>query len=265
MSTFLSEFIGTMVLIILGNGVVGGVILNKSKANDSGWIVITIGWGLAVSMGVYAASISGAHLNPAVTLGLAAEGSFEWSKVPFYILAQFCGAMGGATLVWLHYLPHWRQTASEGDKLAVFATAPAIRSKWANLLSEIIGTFVLVAGVLFIGANEFTEGLNPLVVGGLVVAIGLSLGGTTGYAINPARDLGPRIMHYLLPVSGKGDSDWSYSYIPVIGPVIGGFFGANFYLAAFKGSISLYFWLICAIVLFVIIMAVSEENKKDKD
>lgn len=234
MSVYLGEIIGTMLLIILGDGVVGGVVLNKSKAQSSGWIVITVGWGLAVAMAGYAVGrISGAHLNPAVTLGLASVGQFPWEQVPGYIAAQMFGAFLGGVVVWLHYLPHWAVTEDKGAKLAVFSTGPAIRNTGANLLSEIIGTFVLVFGILAIGANEFAQGLNPFIVGMLVFAIGLSLGGPTGYAINPARDLGPRIAHFLMPIAGKGDSDWGYSWIPIIGPVIGGILGALTFTALF--------------------------------
>ncbi|MFC4768215.1 MIP/aquaporin family protein [Effusibacillus consociatus] len=234
MSPFLGEIIGTALLIIFGDGVVAGVLLNKSKAQNSGWIVITFGWGLAVAVAVYAVgAISGAHLNPAVTIGLASIGKFPWEQVPAYILGQMIGAFLGAVLVWLHYLPHWGQTQEKDLKLAVFCTGPAIRSTGANLISEIFGTFILVLAILAIGANKFTEGLNPLIVGFLIVAIGLSLGGTTGYAINPARDLGPRIAHFVLPIAGKGSSDWGYAWIPVVGPTIGGVLGALFYASVF--------------------------------
>lgn len=236
MSPFLGEIIGTMLLIVLGDGVVAGVLLNKSKAQNSGWIVITLAWGLAVAIAIYAVGgVSGAHLNPAVTIGLALIGKFPWENVPTYILAQMIGAFLGAVLVWLHYLPHWKETEDTDLKLAVFSTGPAIRSKGANLLSEIIGTFVLVLGILAIGANKFTDGLNPLIVGFFIVSIGLSLGGTTGYAINPARDLGPRIAHFVLPITGKGSSDWGYAWIPVVGPILGGVMGALFYVVTFVG------------------------------
>lgn len=261
MTPFWGEFIGTMLLILLGDGVVGGVLLTKSKAENSGWIVITLAWGLAVTMAIYAVGqISGAHINPAVTVALAAEGSFPWAEVPGYILAQMLGAFTGGVLVWLHYLPHWKATKDPGAKLGIFCTGPAIRSPWANLLSEIIGTFVLVTGILFIGANKFTDGLNPIVVGALVVAIGMSLGGTTGYAINPARDLGPRIAHFLLPISGKGDSDWNYAWVPVAGPLIGGLLGAMFYCAAFKLDCQPVFWVTCLIVGAVIALALRQEK-----
>jgi glycerol uptake facilitator protein len=220
---FPAEVIGTAILILLGDGVVAAVLLAQSKAQNSGWIVITFGWGMAVAMAVYAVGqFSGAHLNPAVTLGLAVEGSTEWSDVPTYIAGEFVGAFIGAALVWAAYSNHWRATEDPGLKLAVFCTAPAIRSTVANMITEIIGTFMLVFGVLAIVANELTVGLAPLLIGLLVLAIGLSLGGPTGYAINPARDLGPRIMHAILPIPGKGPSDWAYSWIPVLGPVIGG-------------------------------------------
>lgn len=232
MSPVVGEIIGTMILIILGDGVVANVLLNKSKGKDSGWIVITTGWGLAVAMAVYAVGwISGAHINPAVTVGLAAIGSFPWADVPMYIIGQMIGGFLGGVIVWLAYLPHWSETEDTGLKLAVFSTGPAIRNYSLNLLTEIIGTFMLVAGVLFIldARNELTSGFGPLLIGILVFSIGLSLGGPTGYAINPARDLGPRIAHAILPVAGKGKSDWGYSWIPVVGPIIGGILGALFY------------------------------------
>ncbi|AKF93415.1 aquaporin family protein [Brevibacillus laterosporus] len=234
MSPFVGELVGTMLLIILGGGVVGGVVLNKSKAQNSGWIVISIGWGLAVTMGAYAVGgISGAHLNPALTIALATIDRFAWADVPLYIVAQMIGAFLGAVIVWLHYLPHWKQTEDKGAKLAVFATDPAIPNTLGNLLSEIIGTFILVFGILAIGANKFVDGLNPFVVGLLIISIGVSLGGTTGYAINPARDLGPRLAHFLLPIAGKGTSNWSYAWIPVVGPIIGGVLAALFYKIVF--------------------------------
>lgn len=262
MTPFLGEFIGTMLLVILGDGVVGGVVLKGSKAENAGWIVVTLGWGLAVTLSIYAVgSYSGAHINPAVTLGFAAIGEFPWADVPSYLFAQMLGGLVGATIVWIHYLPHWGQTGDQADKLAVFCTAPAIRSTWSNFVSEMIGTFVLVAGLLFIGANAFTDGLNPLVVGALIIAIGVSLGGTTGYAINPARDLAPRIAHFLLPIKGKGSSDWGYSWIPVLGPIVGGVYGACFYKAIFVGDLTTSFWICSAVILGIIVMAVVKENK----
>lgn len=234
MSPYLAEIIGTAILILFGDGVVAGVLLKHSKAENSGWIVIAMGWGLAVAVAVYSVGgISGAHLNPAVTIGLAVAGKFAWNLVPGYIAAQMVGAFIGAVLVWLHYLPHWKATTNQDLKLAVFSTGPAIRSTGANLISEIIGTFILVLCIMAIGANKFADGVNPLIVGFLVVVIGLSLGGTTGYAINPARDLGPRIAHSVLPISGKGSSDWAYALIPIIGPIIGAVLAALFYKGLF--------------------------------
>ena len=227
-SPFLGEFLGTMILILLGDGVVAGVLLKRSKAEGGGWIVITAGWAFAVMAGVFTAVACGsndAHLNPAVTLGFAVRaGSF--GKCLPYITAQLLGGMVGATLVWLHYLPHWKATLDPGAKLACFCNTPAIRNAMANLMSEIIATAVLVfvVGAIFSKAIAASGpgALGPYLVGSLVWGIGLSLGGPTGYAINPARDLGPRVAHALLPVAGKGTSDWSYAAIPVIGPLIGG-------------------------------------------
>lgn len=263
MSPFLGELIGTMILIILGNGVNAGVTLKNSNSENSGWIVITFGWALAVTMGVFAVgNISGAHLNPAVTLGLAASGAFEWTQVLSYISAQMIGAFLGATIVWIFYLPHWRITPNPADKLGVFATGPAVRAPWSNMVSEIIGTLILVMGLLFIGANKFTDGLNPLVVGGLILVIGISLGGTTGYAINPARDLSPRLAHFLLPIKGKGDSNWSYAHIPVIGPLVGGVAGAMLYQWLFMQETSIVTWVALGTVLIIIGLAIREEHNK---
>lgn len=234
MSPYVAEFFGTMLLILLGNGVVASVVLKKSKAENAGWLTIVIGWGLAVMLAIYAVgSSSGAHLNPALTIAFTINGSFASDQVVGYILAQFAGAIVGATIVWLHYLPHWKETTDTSAKLGVFCNAPAIRNTFTNLISEIIATMVFVLALLFIGENEFTKGLNPIVVGLLIISIGLSLGGTTGFAINPARDLGPRIAHFILPIHGKGKSDWSYAWIPVIGPIIGGILGAMLYQTLF--------------------------------
>jgi glycerol uptake facilitator protein len=228
-SPFLGEFLGTMVLILLGNGVVAGVLLKRSKAEGSGWIVITAGWAFAVMAGVFTAIACGssdAHLNPAVTMGFAVRAG-DFGKVAPYLVAQLLGAVVGAALVWLHYLPHWKETPDGAAKLACFCTGPAIRRLIPNLLSEIIGTFVLVfvVGAIFsksVGATGPVAGLGPYLVGSLVWGIGLSLGGTTGYAINPARDFGPRLAHSMLPIAGKGGSDWSYAAIPILGPLLGG-------------------------------------------
>jgi glycerol uptake facilitator protein len=236
MKPFWAEVIGTALLILLGDGVVGAVVLNKTKAQNSGWIVITTGWAMAVAMAVYAVGrISGAHLNPAITLGLALAGKFSWGEVPIYILGQVLGAFLGALLVWLTYLPHWRETEDPNSKLSVFSTMPAIRRLPLNLLTEIIATFVLVFGVLAILANSAPResGLTPLLIGFLVWAIGLSLGAPTGYAINPARDLGPRLAHALLPIPQKRNSDWGYAWVPVVGPVAGGLIGAVAYVGLF--------------------------------
>lgn len=234
MSVYIAEIIGTMLLIIFGGGVVANVNLEKSKAQGGGWIVVAFGWGFAVAMAVYAVGqYSDAHINPAVTLGFASVGEFSWSLVPGYIVSQVFGAMIGGMIVYAHFKDHFKETDDPDVKLAVFSTDPAIPNRYSNFLSEFIGTAVLVGGLLSIGANEFTEGLNPLIVGFLITAIGLSLGGPTGYAINPARDLGPRIAHMLLPIPGKRDSNWEYALIPIFGPIFGGIFGAMAYRAFF--------------------------------
>jgi glycerol uptake facilitator protein len=239
MSKFTAELIGTMLLVILGDGVVANVLLKNSKGNNGGWIVITAGWGFAVMMAAYAVGwISGAHLNPAVSIAFAAAGvgDFTWAQVPTYVGGQMIGAFIGAIIVWLAYLPHWGITEDKGAVRGVFCTAPAVRKPIANVITEAIGTFVLLVGVLAIPSVKnldpklgFSTGLGPMLVGFLVWSIGLSLGGPTGYAINPARDLGPRIAHALLPIPGKTDSDWGYAWVPVIGPIIGGVAGALFY------------------------------------
>ena len=241
MSAYLAELLGTMILVFLGDGVVANVLLHKSKGQGGGWMVITTAWGLAVIIAIFCVGrVSGAHLNPAVTVSLAAIGSFPWNQVPGYILAQIVGAFLGAVVVWVLYHPHFAETEDEGLKLAVFSTAPAIRRPVSNFLSEVIGTAILLFGILAIAANAqklatptgvdlslvFSQGIQPILVGFLVWGIGLSLGGPTGYAINPARDLGPRLAHALLPIAGKGKSDWAYAWIPVIAPLIGGLIGA---------------------------------------
>lgn len=223
MTPFISEFIGTGTMILLGNGVVANVLLNKTYGHNGGWMVITFGWAIAVFVAVFiSGASSGAHLNPAITISLAFK-SGEWNSVPVYIAGQMLGAMAGTTLVWAHYRQHYDVTDDPDKQLATFCNAPAIPSISHNLLSEIIGTFVLVLGVLFISKPFETLGaLDALPVALLVLGIGLSLGGSTGYAINPARDLAPRIMHFILPMKGKRDSNWSYSWIPVVGPIAGG-------------------------------------------
>jgi glycerol uptake facilitator protein len=235
-----AETIGTALLILLGDGVVAAVLLANSKAQNSGWIVITFGWAMGVMFAILAVGqFSGAHLNPAVTLGFAVIGNTDWGDVPKYLIGEFAGAMLGASLVAAAYSNHWAATEDPGLKLAVFCTGPAIRNTAANIVTEIIGTFVLVFGVLAIFANGFTTvptfALGGLFVGFLVLAIGLSLGGPTGYAINPARDLGPRIVHAILPIPGKGDSDWGYAWIPVVAPIIGGILGALAFDAFYPG------------------------------
>ncbi len=229
MSPFLGELIGTAFLIILGDGVVANVVLNKTKGNNSGWIVITFGWAMAVFIGVYASTKLGGsgHLNPAVTIAAIAFDNFDSSLLATYVVAQFAGAIAGAIIVWLAYKQHFDSTENADLKLAVFCTAPAIRNAGHNLVTEIIGTFVLVFGAMAMSqpATPFVT-IDALPVGLLVLGIGLSLGGPTGYAINPARDLGPRIAHFLLPIKGKRNSDWSYAWIPVIGPIVGGLVAA---------------------------------------
>ena len=237
MSPLLAELLGTMILVVLGDGVVANVVLQRTKGNNAGWIVITAGWGFAVAIAVYCVgTISGAHLTPAVTLGLATIGTFPWRDVVPYIAAQVAGGFLGAVIVWLAYLPHWAVTPDPADKLAVFCTAPAIRAPRANVITEIIGTFFLVLAILAVlspanlaQGSDWSRGFGPVLIGVIVWSIGLSLGGPTGYAINPARDLGPRIAHALLPIPGKGGSDWSYAWVPIVGPLIGGVLGALCY------------------------------------
>ena len=231
MGIFIAELIGTLLLILLGDGVVANVVLKKSKATDSGWMVIATGWAFAVAVpalifGVY----SGAHFNPALTLAFAVIGKICWTQVPVYLAGQFIGAFIGAVLVYVHYMDQFKATESKEDKLGVFCTGPAVRNYVVNFICEVIGTFVLVFGILGISEQNLTNGIGTLFVGFLIWAIGLSLGGTTGYAINPARDLGPRIAHALLPIPGKGDSDWGYSWIPILGPIVGGILGALVYI-----------------------------------
>jgi len=232
MSSFLAELIGTAIIIIFGGGVVANVVLDKTKGNNSGWIVISFGWAIGVFTGVFvAAPFSGAHLNPAVTLALALAGKFSFSNLPAYFLAQLVGAMLGAIIVWIAYRNHFDATENGDLKLAVFCTSPNIRNYFSNLLTETIGTMVLLLGVLYMAKPDIGLGaLNALPVALIVLGIGLSLGGPTGYAINPARDIGPRIIHALIPMQIKRDSDWSYSWVPILGPFLGAVCAAGIYL-----------------------------------
>lgn len=232
MSPFFAEFFGTAIIIVFGGGVVANVLLNKTKGNAGGWIVITFGWSVGVFTGVLiAAPFSGAHLNPAVTLALVMADKFPLAQLPVYMCAQLLGAMFGAMLVWLAYKKHFDATGEADPKLAVFCTMPNIRSYWYNVITEIIGTYVLALAVLYMAQPEVGLGaLNALPVAIVVLGIGLSLGGPTGYAINPARDLGPRIMHFLLPIHNKRDSDWSYSWVPILGPMVGAALAAVMYV-----------------------------------
>ncbi|HQW85068.1 MAG TPA: MIP/aquaporin family protein [Ferruginibacter sp.] len=236
MTPFIAEIIGTAFLVLLGDGVVANVVLNKTNGNNSGWIVITFGWAIAVFVGVFlSASVSGAHLNPAITIGLAVANKFSWSLVPAYIEAQFIGAMLGAVLVWIAYKKHFDETSDPNAKLSAFCNSPAIPNVFFNLATEIIGTFALVFGIFYIAGGNINDvqiklgSLDALPVALLILGIGLSLGGPTGYAINPARDLGPRIMHFILPIKDKGGSGWNYSWIPVVGPIIGSVLAALVY------------------------------------
>jgi glycerol uptake facilitator protein len=238
MNAFFAEFFGTAMIIVFGGGVVSNVVLSKTKGKDSGWIVITFGWAAGVFTGVLiAAPISGAHLNPAVTLALVIANKFSLSLLPMYMCAQLLGAMFGAFLVWLAYKKHFDATADADSKLAVFCTSPNIRSYWYNVLTEVIGTYVLALAVLYMAQPEVGLGsLNALPVAIVVLGLGLSLGGPTGYAINPARDLGPRIVHFFLPIPGKRDSDWKYAWVPVLGPFIGAALAAVMFLM-FNGKL----------------------------
>lgn len=235
------EYLGTLVLILLGCGVVACVSLKKSKGEGAGWIVVTFAWGLAVTVGVWIAGpFTGAHLNPAVSLALAASAKFPWSSVLPYVASQILGAMSGAALVYIFYKDHFDTTDDATAKLGVFATIPAIENKWRNTVSELIGTFLLVLVILFLGDknNSAEIGLGTIgaiPVGLLIVVIGMALGGTTGYAINPARDLGPRLAHFLMPIKGKGPSQWGYSWVPVVGPIAGGLLAALVYWLIVRG------------------------------
>lgn len=231
---FLAEFFGTMILILLGDGVVANCTLNKSKGQNSGWIVITAGWALAVGLPAFVfGGISGAHFNPALTIALAAVGKFSWAYVPGYVIAQMLGGFCGAVLVWVIYLPHFKETDDKAGKLGIFCTEPAIRNYKTNFLAEFIATAVLVFIIVGIGYVKSASGIGTLFVTSLIWGIGLSLGGPTGYAINPARDLAPRIAHAILPIEGKGDSDFKYALVPVMGPILGGILGAVLFVNFF--------------------------------
>lgn len=256
MNEYVAEFVGTAILILFGAGVCANVNLKGSFARGADWIVIAVGWGLAVTLGVYAVgAFSGAHLNPAVSIGLAVNGDFEWAKVPGYIVAQILGAMVGAAIIWLHFLPLFKAEEDAGTKLGVFATGPAFPNYFSNFLSEIIGTVILMMGLLFLG-GDFTNGLKPVIVGLLIIAIGISLGGVTGYAINPARDFGPRLAHFLLPIPGKGSSNFAYAIVPILGPIAGGMFGATLYRLLFKGQFATIDFISVIVMIGVLVLGV---------
>lgn len=228
----IGEFLGTFILVLLGNGVVCSVCLKKTKSEGAGWLAITIGWAVAVTLAVYVSCIfCPAHLNPAVTIALAAIGVVSWSIVPGYVIAQMLGAMAASVLLWLHFYPHFKATEDTGTVLACFSTAPAIRHTWSNFLGEAVDGAVLMFGILCMGPNKLASGLGAILVGIIILAVGLATGSTTGYAMNPARDLGPRIMHAILPLPHKGDSDWGYAWIPVVAPVVGAVVASYIYQA----------------------------------
>jgi glycerol uptake facilitator protein len=234
MSPYVAEFVGTALVITLGESVVAGVSLKGTKSEGAGFLTVVLAWGIAITLSIYAVgNISGAHFNPALTVALAVKGDFPWADVPGYVIAQFAGAFFGAILVWLNFYPFWKNTPDPAVKLGIFSTAPAVRNTWSNLFNEILATLILVLALQFIGTNQFADGLNPIIVGLLIVSIGLSLGSTTGFALNPARDLGPRIAHFLLPIHGKGGSDWGYAWIPVVGPLIGALLGVGLFQLIF--------------------------------
>ena len=228
MSIYLAEMLGTMLLIIFGDGVVANVVLSKTKGHNSGWIVITTGWGLGVAIaGLIFGTTSGAHLNPALTIGLAVIGKFSWSLVPGYVAAQLTGGFLGAVIVWVYYRLHFKETEDKGAKLAVFCTGAEIRDTFTSFTCEVIGTFILVFALLGLNNTALADRLAPMAAGLIVWAIGITLGGTTGYAINPARDFGPRLAHFILPIHGKGDSEWGYAWIPIVAPMIGSIIAAT--------------------------------------
>jgi glycerol uptake facilitator protein len=263
MSPFLAEMLGTMIFVFLGNAVVAGVLLTKSKAENAGWLVIAMGWGLAGMVAIYTVGgISGAHINPAMTIALATAGLFPWSQVPMYILAQMIGGFLASVMVYLQYLPHWKETKDPVLKLAVFCTGPAIPHTVGNLISEIIATFFLVFGALVVAGSKISNGISPFVIGFLIVGIVLSLGGTTGTAMNPARDLATRFAHFLLPIPGKGGSDWQYSWIPVVGSILGGILGAVFYQGITKGSGTTAVLGLCIFLIICVVISQLRTKKK---
>jgi glycerol uptake facilitator protein len=265
MIAFWGEVVGTAILIFLGGSVCAGATLKKSFAYNAGWLAIQIAWGLAVTLAIFTvAKYSGAHLNPVITLVFAFSGNFPWGQVIGYIIAQILGTMIGAAAVYLHYLPHWEETKDQKAILGVFATSPAIQHTFANILSEILATFILVLGILSIGANKFTDGLYPLAVGVLIITLGMSLGGSTGAAMNPARDLGPRIIHSLLPIPGKGDSQWRYAWIPVIGPTLGGCLGGFFYNGVFHGKMISHLFITLSLTTLVLFLSYRLGTKRQK-
>lgn len=264
-SPYLAEFLGTMIMVTIGCGVIATVELRRSKGHGDNFFTIAFGWGFAVTFGVYASHhYSGGHLNPAVSIGLAAYGEFEWAKVPGYIIAQLLGAMAGAGMVFLNYLPHWKATGDKKIKLGVFATVPAIHNYFTNALSEMIGTFMLVFSALYVGVNftpaltgsELTLNLNdvlkPLAFGFMVTVLVIGLGGQTGYALNPARDLGPRIMHTLLPIHGKGRSRWFYSWVPICAPIAGGMMGGTFFKLYYENLVTPFLFIAAALAVGVL-------------
>lgn len=264
-SPYLAEFLGTMIMVTIGCGVIATVELRRSKGHGDNFFTIAFGWGFAVAFGVYASHhYSGGHLNPAVSIGLAAYGEFEWAKVPGYIISQLLGAMAGATMVFLNYLPHWKATADHKIKLGVFATVPAIHNYFTNALSEIIGTFLLVFSALYVGVNftptlegsalalDLNDVLKPLAFGFMVTVLVIGLGGQTGFALNPARDLGPRIMHALLPIHDKGRSRWFYAWVPVSAPIAGGMMGGSFFKLYYDGQFSIFQVISIVLVLGVL-------------
>ncbi|MGG3469193.1 MIP/aquaporin family protein [Neobacillus pocheonensis] len=266
MEAFWGELVGTAILLFLGCSVCAGTSLKKSFGNNAGWLAIQFGWGMSVMIAIFAVGkFSGAHFNPVVTITFALIGEFPWSEVPGYLLAQLLGAMLGAAAAYLQYLPHWKETEDPNVKLTVFVTKPAIPHTFANILSEMLAAFILILALLTIGANRFSEGLHPLIIGFLILTLGLSLGGSTGAAMNPARDIGPRIIHFLLPIPGKRDSNWGYAWIPIVGPIMGGSIGGFFYQAVFLGEMipQLFFSLgLGLVVLAVSYLADLNRHKK---